>query len=55
MKKWIASVALAACLGCGGAPEKKPDPTPAGTPNAAPTTPDAAKSHGQNGPPANPM
>lgn len=51
MKQGIIALMLATVVGCGGAPAKKPDPTPAGTPNAAPaatTTPDAAKGHGQS-------
>ena len=55
MKKTVLMMVVAACLGCGGAPTKKPDPTPAGAPNAAPaasTNAEAAKGHGQSGPPA---
>ena len=54
MKKIVLTMVVAACLGCGGAPAKKPDPTPAGKPNAAlaaTTTPEAAKGHDQGGPP----
>lgn len=51
MRHGIIALMLATVVGCGGAPAKKPDPTPAGTPNSAPaatTTPDAAKGHGQS-------
>ena len=53
MKKIVLTMVVAACLGCGGAAPKKPDPTPAGAPNAAPattTTPAAAQGHGQGMP-----